>query len=152
MNRILVAGLLTLAFPVFAAAAPEAPDLSAQFASATAMVDASDMNTYVDTRERPIGEKLIVAVGECQRYGNWNNTWSFKVSYKQLVELYQVEVSKGRGLFNWQHTEKIIPGSQTQALRQWFEEVQADDAGFDTTPGANCVRARALYLQLIPAK
>jgi len=151
MYRAFTTCVLTLALPALAAAAPEAPDLSAQFASARAMVVASETNTYVETRERAIGDKQIVNVGECHRYGNWNNTWSFKVACKQKVETYQVEVSKGRGLLNWQHTEKVIPGSQREIFREWLDEVQADGADFDTSDG-NCVKERAVYLRLIQSK
>ena len=151
MKRAVLACLLTLGLPVIAAAEP-APELGTQFELATAMVVNSEMNTYVETRERAISDKQVVIVGECHRFGEHINTWSFPIVYKQTFETYQVEVSKGRGILNFAHTEKEIDGSQREVVHQWQEEWEADDADFDSNTGDNCGKAQRLQLRLIAPK
>ncbi|MFA6093758.1 MAG: hypothetical protein WCU88_08510 [Elusimicrobiota bacterium] len=109
-----------------------------------------NMNTSIQSRKRAIGEKNLVAVGECYHSisGNFLDKYAFELTYEQQMESYLVEVKDGRGMFNTAHSESLIPGSQKETVEKVTEVKETANLSGERDNGEGaCKQMRAVYVQ-----
>ncbi|MFA6028280.1 MAG: hypothetical protein WC969_00365 [Elusimicrobiota bacterium] len=153
MKRMMMMVVMALAAaPAAFAKGEEAPDLSTAFGSATQLVAAAEkaekVDTRIETRMRAIGERQLVAVGECYRSaeGNFLDKFAFQLIYKQKVEHYLVEVKDSRTfLGGGTVSESIIAGSQKESFEEIVEEKETENVGIHSE--AACTKMRVLYVE-----
>lgn len=161
MKHLMMAAAVALAAaPAAFAKDAEAPDLAAAYTQASGIVvasadeDAKNVNTRIEPRTRVIGERELSSVGECYHSatGNFLDKYAFKLTYKQKVESYLVEVKSGRGMFNNYHSESVVPGSQKEAVQEFTEEQETANLSSDSDDGKGaCEAMRKTYVDKLNA-